>query len=208
MEMYGVMSMASTMMIPYVTALVLLPMFLYALARWRQTRSGRPDPHLGIKSALAYFRVISFQVTLAGGWLLIYSMVHDGDSGELVRAAFGLLIPGGLVLAGHQAALQRTNYRLMSMPVRMFDGLNLVQTGLIGFIALVFSCVVTLQKNPEGELLRIVWSLSFVYVGAWMALLGGFMSRLPPPDSDASPIEDVVTRADAGPSVGEPHIGS
>src|SRR5438477_12185538 len=86
------------------------PVVLYLVARWRAHREPTNDPQLGFKFALHYFASVAFHLALAGGTLLIYTMIKPGDSderlglhgdpmpshdgkGEMYRLAFGFLLP-------------------------------------------------------------------------------------------------------------------
>jgi len=189
-EMFGA-TFAMVFMLPYLTAFSLLPIIIYIVARWRQNRDGHADPQLGLKTALAFFRVLAFQICLAGLWMLFYGIVAKGDSGELFRVAAGLLIPGLLVYAAHHVALQRTNDSFMPMANRMFSGLNLIQTGIVGFVALVAAFVITLQKDAPSEALRVVWSLVAVYTTAWGVLAVQFLNSTVPP-APTQPAQSVV----------------
>ena len=111
--MYGMSQLFSTMFmviwLPYILVFLGVPVLLYLVARWRQQKAGVPDTHLGIKSALGLFRLISLQLLLAGGWLFVYSIMA-GDMPEQVtevmtRTAFGLMLPGGLIFAGQYLLL-------------------------------------------------------------------------------------------------------
>jgi hypothetical protein len=194
-EMFGA-TFAMMFLLPYLTAFSLIPIIIYIVARWRQAREGTPDPQLGLKVALAFFRVLAFQTCLAGLWMFAFAIVAKGDSGELFRIAGGLLIPGAMIYAAHHVALQRTNDSFLPMPTRMFDGLNLIQTGMVGFIALVAAFVVTLQKDGpgSGDALRFVWSLVAVYTTAWGVLGAQFLKNTVPP-APAQPTQSVVPPA-------------
>lgn len=185
-EMFGA-TFAMMFLLPYLTAFSLIPIIIYIVARWRQSKEGHPDPQLGLKVALAFFRVLAFQICLAGLWAFAYAIVAKSDSGELFRIAGGLIIPGGLVYAAHHVALQRTNDSVMPMPSRMFSGLNLIQTGIVGFLALVAAFVVTLQKDVPSDALRFVWSLVAVYTTAWGLLAAQFLKNTAPPMATPRP---------------------
>ncbi len=196
-EMFGA-TFAMMFLLPYMTAFSLLPIIIYIVARWRQAKEGQSDPQLGLKVALAFFRVLAFQTCLAGLWMLCYGIVAKGDSSDLFRVAGGLLIPGLMVYAAHHVALQRTNDSFLPMANRMFSGLNLIQTGIVGFVALVAAFVVTLQKDADGEALRVVWSLVAVYTTAWGALAAQFLKNTVPP-APVQPVQSVVPPQQAAP---------
>src|SRR5215213_8452748 len=98
---------------PVVSVVLLGPLVLYAIARWRMPKDAA-DSQLGLKFALHYFATLSFHVTLAGTTLLVYTMIRPGGEdaepkGQLYRLAFGFLVPGAIVLGAHVALLRRTN---------------------------------------------------------------------------------------------------
>jgi len=191
MEMFGA-SFAMMLMLPYLMAFSLLPIIIYIVARWRQSKEGHRDSQLGLKVALGFFKILGFQAALAGIWLAFYGLIAKGDNGELIRVGVGLLIPGGLVFAAHHVGIQRTNDSIFPMPVRMFEGLNLVQTGVLGFFSLIAAFVITLQKDAPGEALRLGWSLVLVYTVAWGVLAGRLLKNTLPPGPPPSATDAVV----------------
>jgi hypothetical protein len=172
MYRYTMMSAMNIFISPVVTVAVALPVVIYILARWRTYRDyGGGDPHLGAKVALSVFRIASFQLLLAGGFLFLYGLLTtmNGEARtSIFRVAGGLFLPGLLVFAAHTIALNATNWRSMPAAVRMFNGVNLVQTGMVGFASLVLAFVLLLQKDVPSEMNRMAWSLALVYVPAWI----------------------------------------
>jgi hypothetical protein len=172
MYRYTMMSAMNIFISPIVTVAVALPVIIYIVARWRTYRDhGGGDPHLGAKVALSVFRIASFQLLLAAGFLLLYGLLTkmEGEGRtSLFRLAGGLFIPGLIVFAAHSIALNATNWRAMPAVVRMFDGVNMVQTGIAGFVALVLASVLMLQKDVPSEMNRLAWSMVLVYVPAWI----------------------------------------
>jgi hypothetical protein len=176
---YMMMSAMNIFISPIVTVAVALPVVIYIVARWRTYRDhGGGDPHLGIKVAICVFRIAAFQLLLAGGYLFLYGLMTtmDGDARiNILRLAGGLFLPGLVVFGAHTLALHATNAESMPAVVRMFNGINLVQTGLIGFVSLVLVSVLMLQKDVPSEMNRLAWSLLLVYVPAWVAQGAMFM---------------------------------
>jgi hypothetical protein len=178
MYRYMMMSAMNIFVSPIVTVAAALPVVIYLVARWRTYREvGGGDPHLGAKVALCVFRIASFQLLLAGGFLLSYALLTTNDDARtnLFRLGGGLFLPGLLVFAAHTAALQATNWRSLPAVVRMFNGVNLVQTGIAGFVALVLVFVLLLQKDVPSEMNRLAWSLVLIYVPAWVTQGALFM---------------------------------
>lgn len=203
MQRYMMMSAMNIFVSPIVTVAVALPVVIYIVARWRTYRDyGGGDPHLGAKVALCVFRIAAFQLLLAGGFLVLYGLMTtmDGEARtNILRLAGGLFIPGLLVFAAHTVALNFTNWRVMPAVVRMFNGVNLVQTGIAGFAASVFACVLLLQKDVPSEMNRLAWAMVLVYVTAWV-IQGALFIR--------STIEEEVPQAVARPQSDASRTGS
>lgn len=166
------MWMVNMFISPVITVLVALPVVIYIVARWRAYRDNQvADPHLGFKVALSFFKIASYQLCLLGLFLLVYGLMTDlGDEAQemMLRLAGGFIVPGLIVYAAHFVALTRTNAMELPAVSRMFAGLNLLQTGLIGNLALVMGFVMLFQEGDSGEGGRIAWSLVIVYTVAWV----------------------------------------
>lgn len=179
MYRYMMMSAMNIFISPIVTVAAALPVVIYIVARWRTYRDyGGGDPHLGAKVAICVFRIASFQLLLAGAFLFSYGLMTtmDGEARmNILRLAGGLFIPGLVVFAAHTVALHSTNFESMPAVVRMFNGINMVQTGITGFIALTLASVLMLQKDVPSEMNRMAWSLVLVYVPAWVGLGAMFL---------------------------------
>ncbi|MBA3394536.1 MAG: hypothetical protein H0T89_17960 [Deltaproteobacteria bacterium] len=162
--MLGVASMV-------LAALVVAPVILYVVARWRAHREVTPDSQLGIKFALHYFAISAFQLALAGAALLLYLLISPGsDKGAGYRAAFGFLLPAGLVLALHLGLLNRTNDAYVPGVRRLFLGYNLLVTGLVGFVALVIGFQALFAKGSSRGVGHMAGSMIIVYGSAWIAI--------------------------------------
>jgi hypothetical protein len=117
--------------------------------------------------------VHAFQILMMGTTLFLFTIIssmRSEDKGDLYRAAFGLIMPGALVLFAHRAILQRTNDDRLTSVKRLFAGYNLLFTGLIGFVALVFAFEMLLKKGSAGDAGRFSLALTLVYGTAWMVL--------------------------------------
>jgi hypothetical protein len=155
--------------------LVIGPLVLYPLARWRAAREPYMDPQLGLKVALHYFKLLAFHTLLLGAVTLIFTIISKGEGGKsaLYRAAFGFLVPGGLVFGAHNVLLKRTNEELFLGVRRLFLGYNLLVTGLIGFAALLLGFQALFAKGSSGDGGRMFLAAVLVYVSGWAGL--GFL---------------------------------
>lgn len=150
--------------------LVFGPLAMYPLARWKQHREQVSDPQLGLKVALYYFALVAFQLVLFAVAMIIYTLFAKvSHKGELYRMGFGFLIPAGGVLAAHLALLGRTNHLELPIVRRLFLGYNLIITGLIGFVTLLFAFQVFFRKGSAGDAGRFAVASVLVYCGAWAA---------------------------------------
>src|SRR5690349_406637 len=78
--------------------MVMGPLLVYPIARWKANREAYVDPQLGLKVALHYFRMVAFQIVLMGAVLVVFALISKGsDKGEIYRVGFGFLVPGGIV---------------------------------------------------------------------------------------------------------------
>jgi hypothetical protein len=192
--MFMLQAMAPTMtMIILVSGLVWFALVAYLVARWRDHRSPSPDPQLGLKFSLHFFRLVSFQTLMLGTVLLMFSMLGKnlGEGREYIyRPAFGLLVPSGAVFGVVSVMLGKTNNESHPIVSRMFGGLNLLFTGTLGFTTLIFAFVVLFQKGEAGQSGRIAWSGLLVYTTAWAALAAMFSRQVldaPPPPTTYPP---------------------
>jgi hypothetical protein len=175
---------------PILTLLTWLPVILYVIARWRTYREGLTDAQLGLKVALSFFKIISYQLSLAGLFLLVYALMSDAPDDmqeKVLRTAGGLLVPGMLIYGVHFYAYNQTNHREVPTVDRLFAGVNLLQTGIIGMVSVVAAFYMLFQKNIADESERLVWSGVMVYVLAWLVqgLLFARSSTIAPPPAKA-----------------------
>ena len=143
----------------------------YILLRWRAYREQSPaDPHLGLKSALYYFKTLALHILLIGAFCLLYGLFERYVRGEMVRLAIGLFLGGGVVY-GSQAILidKFTNSTQFPAVSRLFNGFNLLVTGLVAMGALVTFFVLVVQSNPAGQALKGTIALTMVYGAAVIA---------------------------------------
>jgi hypothetical protein len=187
MSLFGPMFVVIPMLLWF---LVIGPLILYPIARWRAAREPYMDSQLGMKVALHYFKLLAFQTLLIGGAILIWTIVskNSGDKGSFYRAAFGFLVPAGIVFGAHTALLKKTNDDVVPGVRRLFLGYNLLVTGLLGFIALVLGFQALFAKGSSGDAGRMFLATILVYCSAWGGIgmlfarevLGAGSSTAPP----------------------------
>jgi hypothetical protein len=155
---------------------------VYLVARWRSYReAGTADPQLGLKTALAMFLTVAYQVLLLGGFLF-FAALFTSEEGSArsggVRYALGVLVPAGLVFAAHWVALARTNAAELPLVPRLFAGVSLLVTGVAGFAALVALFTALIGPGEGGELLRKALAGTLVYATAWVVQGLAFVKRV------------------------------
>src|SRR5262245_12477694 len=181
--------MGPVMAIYVVFVFLVVPLVLYLIARWRDGKSPAPDPQLGLKLALSFFAFIGFHAVLAGGTLLIYTIINSAGSNaksDGYRFAFGLLLPGALVFAGHTFLLTKTNQVFYTGIRRLMLGFNLVFTGIIGFVALIGAFEALFARESTNGVGKMFGAMLVVYGGAWMGL-GIMLARFIADEAGAPP---------------------
>jgi hypothetical protein len=175
--------------------LVIGPMFIYPVARWKAHREPHQDTQLGLKVALHYFRMVAFQLLLLGALILLWTIIRKSadDKGEFYRAGLALVLPAGLVFGVHTVLLDRTNDKVMVNVRRLFFGYNLLVTGLIGFTSLLMAFQALFAKGSSGDAGRLFFAGLLVYVAAWIACGVRFIALVGADFSAASgPPQNVV----------------
>lgn len=143
----------------------------YLILRWRAYREQAPeDPHLGLKAALYYFKTLAYHVMLAGTFLLIFGLINEQVRGEMLRLGAGLLLGGAIVYGAHAVIIdKRTNTLQFPAVARIYNGFNLVMTGLVAMAALVGTLVLLFQEHTPALAVRGALALLLVYGAAWAA---------------------------------------
>ena len=176
--------------LPFFALLTLLPLGLYVLARWQDSRASVADSQLGFKFALHLFRLSAYQLFLVGLFFLLVVVLERALAvyvqGSLLEVAertrsmliqtVGVLIPAGLVFSVCAWVLTRTNQQSYPALGRLFSGYNLVITGIAGFVALIMLFqkvfwILFISKVGKVDTMPIAFSL--VYTTAW--IIHGFL---------------------------------
>lgn len=169
--------------------LVIGPLILYPVARWRASREPYMDPHLGMKVAMHYFKQLAFQIMLLGAVTLIFTVISksSGDKGSFYRVAFGFLVPAGAVYGAHVVLLKKTNDDIVAGVRRLFLGYSMIVTGVIGFTALVLGFQALFAKGESGDAGRMFLAAILVYCGAWAGIGVQFARTVIGPSAGAPP---------------------
>lgn len=185
-----IFQMMGAAMVPLFAIMLFAPLALYVIARWRDHRDPAPDPQLGIKFALGFFKWQGYICALGGAAALVWSVTTKlpGEARDSIyRPAFALLLPGLLVFGLASWALLRTNQAERPQVNRLLAGFNLMVVGMIGFTLLVIAFQTLFDKGESGDGGRAVWSFTFVFVAAWITqtllFLGGMGGTVGTPTS-------------------------
>ncbi|MBL4633138.1 MAG: hypothetical protein JKY56_04655 [Kofleriaceae bacterium] len=166
-EMYMAMAYSQVILGPVITAIVLVPILIYIVARWRSHKEDTsPDAQIGIKVAMCWFKVAAFQLLLMAGLLLSYATITDLPSNlgeQLIRVALGIALPSSIILGVMFVVLRTTNTEQRPAVHRMFAGVSLIQTGLVAFSALLYGGIALFQKNVPTEINRLIFCAVAVY---------------------------------------------
>jgi hypothetical protein len=99
---------------------------------------------------------------------------------------------------------------------RLFQGYNLLVTGLLGFSALVFACQALFAKGSSGDVGRFIFAAVLIYVAAWATcgiqfgrlVLGGPGAAAPPGNIVTPPPPTPPAQASGGSSLPSLSSGS
>jgi hypothetical protein len=189
LEMFSILG--PMLMIYVVFSMLVIPLLLYVIARWREHREAVHDPQMGLKFALGYFKWQGFQIALAGAAALLWSVVSSlpSEAHEYIyRPAFGLILPGLLVFGVSSWALLRTNQLERPQVGRLLAGYSMILVGIFAFTFLVIGFVLLFWKgSTDKEAGRFVWSMVFVYGAAWVTQTAMFMVDVAPAQAPVQP---------------------
>jgi hypothetical protein len=142
---------------------------VYIVLRWQAHHEGdAPDPQLGLKILLCFFRSLALHTALAGAGFIVYGLMPDTRYEPSFRIGCPLLIAGGLVSILHDGVVRRwTNSAARPTVAKTFAGIGLAMTGLIGFGALASLLLFAFQKIHVGEGLNISLAVALVALPTW-----------------------------------------
>jgi hypothetical protein len=152
----------------------------YLILRWRAYREQAPnDPHLGMKTALYYFKTLAYHVVLVGAFLLIFGLINDHIRERMMRMGAGLLLGGAIVYGAHAFIIdKRTNTLQFPAVARLYNGFNLVMTGLVAMTAVIVTLVMVFAEHTPAIAIRGALALLLVYGGAWAAQAAFLFKRV------------------------------
>jgi hypothetical protein len=171
--MMGLMGL-TPFLIYYVYFVIPLAPAAYIFIKWRANKDGiPPDPQLGVKVVLYYFKTLSYHVMLIALTLVIFGFLKGGYSDE-IEVGLGLLIGGGILYILHWLLIKKIINQTYGCPVsRFFTGFNLIVVGLICMVALLATCIIILKGNIPN--IKLPASGLVVYGIAWYLQMTFFL---------------------------------
>lgn len=142
---------------------------IYLVVRWRTYReSGPADPQLGLKTVLYYFRTMAYHLFLGGEFCLLYGLMEASSRWHFLRFSAAMLLAGGLIYAWQAWLLaQRTNADEFPAVTRLYQGFNVLITGLVAVVSLVVGLGAVLAEEVPWVAFKAGAGLFVVYGSAW-----------------------------------------
>ena len=153
-------------LIVYVYFVVPLAPIVYIFIKWRAYRDNSlPDPQLGMKTVLYYFKTLAYQAVLASLAILFYGVL--GNESGAIKVGLGIFISCGLIYIIHHIIIPKlTNTREFPLTARIYTGFNLIIVGLVGMISFVITVTMLIDKGLKET--RLLLAIFVVYAIAWV----------------------------------------
>jgi hypothetical protein len=139
---------------------------IYLVVRWRQERSGVPDPQLGWKVVLFFFLWNAIQLAVFGLALVIYSLLEEGS--EPRRLGLSLVVSGLIIGGAHAFGVLKSNHRQFPNVGRMFSGMHLIFFGAIGSAAIIAMTYNLFRVEPDADFGKVAGTGLIVYIVSWV----------------------------------------
>ncbi|UCH92501.1 MAG: hypothetical protein JSV88_19695 [Candidatus Aminicenantes bacterium] len=156
----------ATFLVFYVYLVIPLAPIIYIFLKWRSYRDNSPpDPQLGMKVVLYYFKTLAYHACLASLAAILYGVLKSGS--DLIKGGLGILVSCGILYVVHGfLILKLTNTGKFPLTARIYTAFNLIIVGLVGMISFVITFTTLIAKDLEQIELPLV---CFVLYGiAWV----------------------------------------
>ena len=153
-------------MLFYVYFVIPLAPIVYIFIKWRSYRDNSPpDPQLGMKAVLYYFKTLAYHAVVASLAILFYGVLEDKS--DAIRVGLGIFISCGIIYTVHYIIIPKlTNTREFPLTARIYTGFNLIIVGLVGMISFVITVILLIDKGLKGGELPL--TIFVVYAVAWV----------------------------------------
>lgn len=150
----------------YAYFVVPLAPVVYIFIKWRSYRDGNPpDPQLGMKVVLYYFKTLAYHVILASLAVIFYGLLASRGK-STVQVGLGLLVSCGIIYLSHYLLIRKlTNTAAFPITARIYAAFNLVIVGLVGMISFAVTVTIFFEKGFKG--LELPLACFIVYAIAW-----------------------------------------
>jgi hypothetical protein len=150
----------------YVYFVVPLAPIVYIFIKWRSYRDNSPpDPQLGMKTVLYYFKTLVFQGLLVSLAALFYGVLKNESN--LINVGLGMFISCGIIYIVHYIIIPKlTNTHEFPLTARIYTGFNLIIVGLVGMISFVVTVTMLINKGMKKAELPL--AVFVVYAIAWV----------------------------------------
>jgi hypothetical protein len=153
-------------LIVYVYFVVPLAPIVYIFIKWRAYRDNSPpDPQLGMKAVLYYFKTLAYQGVLASLAILLIGLLKNES--DAIKVGLGVFISCGLIYIIHYIIIPKlTNTREFPLTMRIYTGFNLIIVGLVGMISFVITVTSLIGKSLQE--IKLPLAIFVVYAIAWV----------------------------------------
>lgn len=150
----------------YAYLVVPLAPIVYIFIKWRSYRDGSsPDPQLGMKVVLYYFKTLAYHAVIASLAALLAGVLENRNN--TIEVGLGIFISSGLLYIGHYIVIPKlTNTREFPLTARIYTAFNLIIVGLVGMISFVLTVTMLIDKGLEK--IETPLAVFVVYAAAWV----------------------------------------
>lgn len=154
-------------LITYLYFIIPLAPIVYIFIKWRSYRDAAPpDPQLGTKVILYYFKTLAYHVCLASLALLFVALLK-GDNGRSILMPLGVFLSGGVIYAIHGMLIHKlTNTVEFPQASRIYTGFNLVIVGLVGMVSFAAASAILFGEGTRN--IKEPLAIFIVYIIAWV----------------------------------------
>jgi hypothetical protein len=150
----------------------------YIVLRMRDSRSGTPDPQIGIKAALYYFFSVGIILFLTGLTTLIMDILVDKKAAPgqgmnaVQRTSLGVMTSGAFFALLHLALIKGATNDRNPAARRIFAGWRLAIHGMVVVLTSTIFLGILFQKDFGGDSLKDVrrqlLGVLLVWVPSWV----------------------------------------
>ena len=150
----------------YVYFVVPLAPIVYIFIKWRSYRDNSPpDPQLGMKTVLYYFKTLAYHAVIASLAILFHGVL--GGESDAIDVGLGIFISCGIIYIVHYIIIPKlTNTHEFPLTARIYTGFNLIIVGLVGMVSFVITVTMLIDKGLKKAQLPL--AVFVVYAIAWV----------------------------------------